>query len=48
MLSWAKLLPFFVVVFVAKRYGERFYDERTKKHFVYPYKNVRIYFGDDK
>lgn len=48
MRSWAKLMPFFVVVFVAERYGERFYDERTKKYFVYPYKNVRIYLGDDK
>lgn len=48
MREWAKVLPFFIVVFIAKKYGERFYDERTKTRFVYPYKNVRLYLGEEK
>ena len=48
MRMWAKILPFFVVEYIAKKYGEKFYDERTKKCFVYPYKNVRLYFGEDE
>lgn len=44
MRTWTRLLPLFVIEYLAKKYCERFYDERTKKQFVYPYKGVRFYF----
>ena len=44
--NWTKILPFFVVEWIAKKYGEQFYDERVKSNFVYPYKNVRFYFKE--
>ena len=48
MRAWTKILPFFVVEYIAKKHGEKFYDERVKSQFVYPFKNVRFYFGEKK
>ena len=44
MRKWTKILPFFVVEYIAKKYGEKWYDERTESYFTYPFKNVRFYF----
>ena len=43
MRLWAKALPLFLVGVIAKKYGERFYDERAMKYYVAPYKGVRFY-----
>lgn len=48
MRKWTKILPFFIVEYIAKKYGEKFYDERVKSQFVYPFKNVRLYFREKK
>ena len=46
MRVWTKILPFFIVEWLAKKHLEKHYDERVKSQFVYPYKNVRLYFGE--
>ena len=46
--KWTKILPFFIVEWMAKKYGEKFYDDRVKANFVYPYTNVRLYFKETK
>lgn len=47
---WTKLLPFFIVEWYAKKDCERFVDGCADKangcDFVYPYKNVRLYFDE--
>lgn len=48
MKLWTKLIPFFVVEWLAKKYMERWYDERKNKQFVMPYKGVHFYFLKDK
>ena len=48
MRPWTRILPFFIVEYVAKKYGEKWYDEQTKSHFTYPYKDVRLYFKEEK
>lgn len=45
--TWTKILPFFVVEWIAKAHGEQFHDERVNSKFVYPYKNVRLYFKEE-
>lgn len=48
MRLWTKILPFFLVEYIAKKHGEKFYDERVGASFVYPYVNVRFYFKENK
>ena len=48
MQTWTKILPFFVVEWAAKKYGEKFWDERVKSEFVYPFVNVRLYLKENK
>ena len=48
MQQWTKILPFFVVEWLAKKYLEKFYDDRVKANFVYPYHGVKLYFKETK
>lgn len=48
MRQWTKILPFFIVEWIAKKYTEKFYDDRVKANFVYPYTDVRLYFKETK
>lgn len=45
---WTKLLPFFIVEWYAKKDCERWGDKANGCEFVYPYKNVRLYFDEGK
>lgn len=51
MRNWTKILPFFVVEYIAKKYGERFTDHHApgrNKVFVYPYDGVKIFVDNQK
>ena len=43
MKPWTKILPFFIVEWLAKKHLEKFYDEREARYFVRAFPNVRIY-----
>tara|TARA_R110000824_G_scaffold220201_1_gene407260 strand:- start:45 stop:203 length:159 start_codon:yes stop_codon:yes gene_type:complete len=45
MKSWVRFLPFFIVVIIAKRYGEKFnveFNGKTNKVIVCPFKGIYI------
>lgn len=48
--DWCKILPFFVVQWLMKWKGERFYSYENGKHRAYtaPYKYVRFYIDEDE
>ena len=37
MRKWCQILPYFVVVWAAKRWGERFYFKERSGEYVAPY-----------
>jgi hypothetical protein len=42
MRKWCKILPYFVVIWMAKKWGERFYIEGIEKTCVAPYPDVIV------
>lgn len=51
MRTWCKILPFFILVWIARRYGEKFTIYLSKdtnlREVVVPYNGVYIYTNEE-